>query len=371
MGEHLRDQVNAHIVVGGRVEAMVGRGTRITPAVYVRPDTVPDAPELAEWIEVTEPITTLYDVTGAHYGPAERAQLAHDLGAIVSDVMRFATATNQLRAGKLADAEATLEQLRSQGSRALPDRYLALFEADAILPKGRRRSLAPTASVPSRSRVAARCERPTASGIRPGRGPPPTAPSLPGCEQPPPEALDAVRTEFARLESADVPLLVRLKARLGALKVRSCATRSKEASPPRPRRSPASGVRRAVWRTTSARSRVRRPSLRHRSQPTPSRSGLSSCLPSPMAKTSTRLPTSLHRALDLEARPERAGVWALELALLEAHACHGDAARRALRDATATLDIAADAGRLSDQQVRTQTKEVGNDVERILASCPS
>jgi hypothetical protein len=219
------NKVNAHIIVGGVIEPFRGVGSRITPLVYVRPDAVPDAPELSQWLKSARAITTLYDVLGSTYGPADREQLAKSIGDIVTDLVLFARATNELRAGRPESAAEILEQLRQAGSGVIPTDVAVIFEADAALIEsqtltGEKRRAAlehaevllegisdlprarfALAEVHFQQAAASSC----ASGATATR-------SLAGVEE-----------EYRRLLDEPLPNVVRIKARLGILKTRSCA----------------------------------------------------------------------------------------------------------------------------------------------------
>jgi hypothetical protein len=363
---------NAHIVVGGRMELVRGVGTRITPIVYVRPDAVPDAPELARWLEASTPIVTQYDVTGQAYGPAERDRLAKDLADVVTDLVLFTRATDAVRAGRPDDAEHQLERLSASGSGIIPSEQVRLFQADAALMQSQAvtgadrdavlgraaQLLAADASFP-RARFAlaeVHLQQATGSGCGPG--------SVQG------DALAAVSAEYERLDGADLPALVRLKARLGALKAQACARRA-GLSPAGEFPASSADIRAAAARLEADARGLNGPEA-VAARPVVARALVlwpEVVLSASAGQDRAAAAADLERALAIERRPERAGTYLLELALLEAQLCHRDEAAGAVRDATDAFGAAAAHGRLPAARSSDLTKEVDDGVTAFLARC--
>lgn len=100
------DETNAEIVVGGLVSTDTGGQTKLWPAVFVRADQVPDAPELASWF-LGQPIPMFSGWESAQ----GRARLSGDLTRRISALAKFVDALDTWRNGSPAKAARILQGL--------------------------------------------------------------------------------------------------------------------------------------------------------------------------------------------------------------------------------------------------------------------
>ncbi|MDQ0937308.1 hypothetical protein [Streptomyces turgidiscabies] len=107
------DQSNAAIAVGGIVQGGPAGQVSVRPAVYVRPDHVTDAPEIAGWY-TGSPINTVDGLASAH----SRAALVADLVTQARRLAQFTDALDAWQAGESAQAERTLARLLPGGRKA-------------------------------------------------------------------------------------------------------------------------------------------------------------------------------------------------------------------------------------------------------------
>ena len=374
--EAFASRVNAHVVVGGLMKSLGGAGTRITLLAYVRSDTIPESPELASWIESRTPIITLFDVTGATFGPAEREQLAHDVGGAVSDLVAFAQATNHLRAGRPAEAATALQRLAEHDSALVPAEEVALFRAVAQLLRAQalpgpsraplleeaKGYLAPhLASFPRARFVDAEIQFQIAAA--------------PGCATGAIDgaALAMVRQAYDGLGSEPVDPLIAAKARLGSLKARACAVAAGLLSA-----ADETGEESAIHHdATQLYDDLGRLPATETLAVRPIAARTLAVWPEVvLARAVTRAESDeaaslLRRATELEQRPERAGIYRLELAVIEARRCDRDAAATAAQDGTALLASAVQNSRLDSTTAKRMADSVSTEVERILDdSCP-
>jgi hypothetical protein len=319
-------------------------------------------------------VITLFDVTGATFGPAEREQLAHDIGGAVSDLLAFAQATNHLRAGRPAEAAATLQRLAEHDSPLVPPEQVALFRAVAdllraqALPAASRRSLldgargylAPHLATFPRARfVDAEIEFQIATA--------------PGCATGVIDgtALAAVRQAYDALGREPVDPLVAGKARLGSLKARACAVAASlssvgdETAEDSAIHDDATRLYDDLGRLPSTETLAVRPIAARTLAVWPELV---------LARAGTRADFDeaaalLRRATELERRPERAGIYRLELAVFEARRCDRDAAAAAAQDGAALLNSAVRNSRLDGATADRVVDSVSTEVERILDDC--
>lgn len=104
-------QSNAAILVGGIVMGGPAGQTTVRPAVYVRADHVPDAPELAGWY-TGDPVATVAGLASAH----SRAALVTDMVAQAKGLALFTDALDAWHDGDAAQAGRTLARLLPGGS---------------------------------------------------------------------------------------------------------------------------------------------------------------------------------------------------------------------------------------------------------------
>lgn len=102
------DETNAEIVIGGIVEILPSGQISISPAVFVRADTVPDAPELAGWYQ-SEKLLSDQDLGS----PRGRQRVLSDLVSLTQNLTTFTAALDTWRAGDATGAERGLRQLLS------------------------------------------------------------------------------------------------------------------------------------------------------------------------------------------------------------------------------------------------------------------
>ncbi|MGV9880015.1 hypothetical protein [Streptomyces sp. NPDC003006] len=100
------DRTGAEILVGGTVAAAPGGQTDVRPAVYVRADQVPDAPELVGWY-LSEPITMEQGWQSAR----SREQVVTELVRRSQHLAAFIDALDAWRTGRATDSSQILGEL--------------------------------------------------------------------------------------------------------------------------------------------------------------------------------------------------------------------------------------------------------------------
>ncbi|WP_314244903.1 hypothetical protein [Streptomyces sp. DSM 40907] len=125
------DETNAEIVVGGLVSTDPSGQTTLRPAVFVRADQIPDAPELTGWF-LGRPLL----IPSGWESAQSRARLTAELTRLVSTLAKFVDALDTWRTGSPAKAARILQGLLDpkqeggSGSFVPPD-LIRLFHGHA------------------------------------------------------------------------------------------------------------------------------------------------------------------------------------------------------------------------------------------------
>lgn len=227
-------EVNAHLIVAGEVRPMGPLLFSLTPMVYVRPDAIPDSPELAGWLRADEPIVT--NLSNG-FGPSERERLRAELTTLVEDVVLLAVASDEINNGRPAAAATRLDRLATRDTILISPELVAvyrgtaaLFQAEGAADSERTeaidRAIAVYSSVASTSPRArfglheARLAQAVDEGCRIG-----------GVDA---STLDEIGAGFGSLASdATLPPIVRARAELGELRVLACSITSGHVAPAR------------------------------------------------------------------------------------------------------------------------------------------